>query len=42
MAESIRNQMKELSLESDKILDKSFEAELQFCESVKDRFLKRI
>ena len=41
MAESISEQMKELSLESDKILDKCLEVELKFCESVKDLFLKR-
>ena len=41
MAESVSDQMKQLSLEPDKILGKSLEAELQFCESVKDLFLKR-
>ena len=33
--------MKELSLESGKILDKCLEVELKFCESMKDLFLKR-
>ena len=41
MAEIISDQMKRLSLEPDKILGKSLEAELQFCESVKDLFVKR-
>ena len=41
MAESISNQMKGLSLEPDKILGKYLEAELNFCESVKDLFVKR-
>ena len=42
MAERISDQMKQLSLEPGKILGKSLDAELQFCESVKDRFVKRI
>ena len=41
MAESISNQMKGLSLEPDKILGKYLEAELNFCESMKDLFVKR-
>ena len=41
MAEGISDQMKQLSLEPDKILGKSLKAELQFCESVKDLFVKR-
>ena len=41
MAESISKQMKELSLESDKILHKFLEVELKFCKSVNDLFLKR-
>ena len=36
MAENISDQMKQLSLEPDKILGKSLEAELQCCKSVKD------
>ena len=36
MAENISDQMKQLSLEPDKILGKSLEAGLQCCESVKD------
>ena len=41
MAESISNQMKELSLKPDEILGKFLETELNFCESVKDLFVKR-
>ena len=41
MAESISNQMKGLSLKPDKILGKFLETELNFCESVKDLFVKR-
>ena len=40
MAEKLSNQMKELSLEPDKILGKSLETELSFCLNLKDRFLK--
>ena len=42
MAESISNQMKGLSLEPDKILGKSLEAELNFSKSVKDVCKKKI
>ena len=41
MAECISEQMKELSLESDKIIGKSIEAELKFCRSMKNLFVKR-
>ena len=41
MAESLSEQMKELSLETDKILGKYLAVELKFRESVKDLFLKR-
>ena len=41
MAESLSEQMKELNLETDKILGKCLAIELKFCESVKDLFLKR-
>ena len=40
MAEKLSNQMKELSLEPDKMLGKSLETELNFCLNLKDRFLK--
>ena len=39
MAEKLSNQMKELSLEPDKMLGKSLETELNFCLNLKDRFL---
>ena len=42
MAESTSNQMKGLSLEPDKMLVKSLETELNFCESVKDVCKKKI
>ena len=38
MAEKLSNQMKDLSLESDKILGKSLETELNFCLNVEHRF----
>ena len=41
MAESISNQMKGLSLESDKVLGKSLETELNFCNNVKELFVKK-
>ena len=40
MAEKLSDQMKELSLEPDKILGKSLETDLNFCLNMKDRFLK--
>ena len=40
MAEKLSNQMKELSLEPDKMLGKSLETGLNFCLNLKDRFLK--
>ena len=39
MAESLRNQMENLSLEPDRILGKSLDIELEFCTSAKDCFL---
>ena len=39
MAESLRNQMENLSLEPDKIIGKSLDSELEFCTSVKGYFL---
>ena len=41
MEEILSEQMKELSLETDKILGKYLAVELKFCESVKDLFFKR-
>ena len=40
MAEKLSNQMKDLSLESDKVLGKSLETELNFCLNVEHRFLE--
>ena len=42
MAESLSNQMKEIRLETDKILGKSLETKLNFCTNVKDWFLKKL
>ena len=39
MAESTSDQIKQSSLEPDKILGKSLKVELQFCESEKDYIL---
>lgn len=41
MAKIISDQMNKLSLESEEIIGKSIEAELRFCKSVKDMFVKR-
>ena len=41
MAKIISDQMNKLSLESEEIISKSIEAELRFCKSVKDMFVKR-
>ena len=41
MAKIISDQMDKLSLESEEIIGKSIEAELRFCKSVKDLFVKR-
>ena len=40
MAEKLSNQIKDLSLESDKIPGKSLETELNFCLNVEQRFLE--
>ena len=40
MAEKLSNQMKNLSLESDKVLGKSLETELNFCLNVEHRFFE--
>ena len=42
MAESLSNQMKELSLEPVQLLDESLATELNFCTAVKDCFLNAI
>ena len=40
MAEKLSNQMKDLSLESDKILGQFLETELNFCLNIEYRFLE--